>query len=145
MARTAAALDLGPDPQAALIELRSRALELFVSSEYLVQNTFTMLHAVTAMEAASALGRSLPEAQQAALARHAAHALLAARVAFVGRAKLMRAPVDTPEGFEALVERAVASLDDHSIKLAAALSVKEGETPEAQRTEALAHWLAVRT
>lgn len=109
-------------------------------SEHLELNTFTMLHAVTGMDAAMTIGRAVPSEQARALAQFAAHALLAMRVAFVGRY-----PFDPPQqpapAFEVLLDRAVHSLDDHAIKLAAALVAGREDLGEQRCAQALWRWV----
>ena len=115
-------------------------MDLFLHAEYLELNTFTMLHAVTGMNAALTLGRALPSERARDLAHHAAHALLAMRVAFVGRY-----PIDSPQEpsavFEVLVGRAVGSLDDHAIKFAAALVSAREDLGERRCAQALSRWV----
>lgn len=140
LAECAALLVLPDDPITSLRQLRSAAVDLLLQSEYLPLDTFTMLHAVTGMDAALTVGRALPYEAGRSLARHAAHALLAMRVAFVGRF-----PFDSPRqpapAFELLAERSVRSLDDHAIKLAAALAAARADLGEERCAQALSRWV----
>ena len=77
-------------------------------------------------------------AKLALLADGAAHGLLAMRVAFVGA---LDRPIAKAAPWAELRARAVASLDDHAIKLAAALDDGEGLEDEL-RCAALDAWLS---
>jgi hypothetical protein len=132
-----------PEPRQAADELCATALRMFLESEYLPSNTFTVLHAVTGMEAVRTLVRTcapLDSALAQALVENAALALSAMRVAFVGA---WRDPQHVPD--EAArrdgLERAAHSLDDHAIKLAAALEAMP-EISSLERARALERWLA---
>jgi hypothetical protein len=140
LANVAEALELPENPEHALRELRRAAVDLLLQAEYLPLNTFTMLHVVTGMDAALTLGRALPDPQARELANYAAHALLAMRVAFVGRYPFVE-PRRTSDSFASLLRQAVASLDDHAIKLAAALRGAREDLGEARCADALACWV----
>ena len=144
LAQTAAALQQPQSPLEALRELRRAAVDLLLDGEYLELNTFTMLHAVTGMDAALTLGQALPEEQARQLAKYAAHALLAMRVAFVGRYPLGESQRQNSESFATLLQRALTSLDDHAIKLAAALNDAREDLGEDRCAEALARWVQRR-
>ena len=141
LAQTAAALQQPQSPLEALRELRRAAVDLLLDGEYLELNTFTMLHAVTGMDAALTLGQALPEEQARQLAKYAAHALLAMRVAFVARYPLSESRRQTSESFATLLRRALESLDDHAIKLAAALNDAREDLGEDRCAEALGRWV----
>lgn len=127
------------EPVARAIELRREAVRLLARGEHAPAVTFTLLHAVTGSEAVLTLARILPLEQARVLVDEGAHALLAMRVAFVG--ELARPLPPATDDWPALVARAVASLDDHAIKLAAALDDPEGLEDDARRA-ALEAWLA---
>jgi hypothetical protein len=139
LAQRAAGIELSEDSEAAADELLTCALALFTRSEHLPSATFTLLHAVTGMEAVGTLVRAVPE-QGATLVLHAAHALLAMRVAFVGRVNDVDAAPPPRESFAALSQRALESLDDHACKLAAALTASP-TLDDATRATALQRWL----
>ena len=141
LAQTAAALQQPQSPLEALRELRRAAVDLLLDGEYLELNTFTMLHAVTGMDAALTLGQALPEEQARQLAKYAAHALLAMRVAFVARYPLSESRRQTSESFATLLRRALESLDDHAIKFAAALNDAREDLGEDRCAEALGRWV----
>jgi hypothetical protein len=137
-----AELSLPSDSREAARQLCAAALRMFVDAEYLPSNTFTLLHAVTGMEAVRHLVEATVEPAPGlarALAESGAHALAAMRVAFVGA---WRPRVET-QGHTPTCdqhERTVARLDDHAIKLHAALeAMPELETDE--RARALERWL----
>jgi hypothetical protein len=120
------------------IELRREAALLLCCGEHDTDVTFTLLHAVTGSDAALTLARLLPAEQGRALVDEASHALLAMRVAFVGA---LDRPIAKAAPWVELRARAVASLDDHAIKLAAALDDGEGLDDEL-RCAALDAWLS---
>ncbi|MBS2011428.1 MAG: DUF4243 domain-containing protein [Deltaproteobacteria bacterium] len=117
--------------------LRREAASLLTRGEHAKTTTFTLLHAVTGAEAVLTLARKLSAERAHELVDEGAHALLAMRVAFVGR--LDRPLVAAPPWRE-LVTRAVTSLDDHAIKLAAAMEDDEGLDDDVRRA-ALWAWL----
>jgi hypothetical protein len=139
------------DPRRGADELRAAALRLFLHGEYVPANTFTMLHAVTGMEAIGTLVRSTlpidPEVARA-LVEHGGQALAAMRVAFVGRWHRPAPELHTRSRSD-LQTRAVESLDDHAIKLCAALETMpelgqelgKDEHAEAMHAEAMDRWL----
>lgn len=133
-------LSLDPDPARAASELRSAAVRLITEGEYHPGSLFTLLHGVTGMDAVCALVPRVDPGAAQALIASAGHALLALRVSYIGRLRGRDLP---PSGatFSALRDRAVRSLDDHAIKLAAALDEAEREQPSAHHAAALALWL----
>ena len=125
-------------PVARAIELRSEAATLLARGEHAPGVTFTLLHAVTGAEAVLTLARVLPADHASELVSEGAHALLAMRVAFVGA---LDRPLTSTSPWAELRTRAIESLDDHAIKLAASLDDKEGLTDEV-RCAALWAWLS---
>lgn len=138
LAAVSAALRRDGEPVARALELRREATRLLARGEHAPAVTFTLLHAVTGSEAVLTLAKRLPREQAHLLVSEGAHALLAMRVAFVGA--LERPSTGAAAAWPALVARAVASLDDHAIKLAAALDDPEGLEDDARRA-ALEAWL----
>lgn len=133
-------LRLDDDPAKAAAELRRAAVHLLVEGESHPASLFTLLHGVTGMDAVCALVPHLrPEAAQA-LVGAAGHALLAVRVGYVGRLAARALPPPR-EPFAALVARAVATLDDHAIKLAAALAEAQRTGSDLRNAVALSRWL----
>ncbi len=140
LAAFAASLATPVDPRAGLRQLRASAIDVLLRGESLPQATFTMLHGVTGMDAAVAMGDLLEPSSALLLWRGAAHALLALRVAFVGRYPVVHErPVAAQ--LPLLVEAAISSLDDHAIKLAAALAEASEDVAEGARAEALSCWV----
>lgn len=136
LARGSARVALPTDAAATARTLLEEALRLMVHGRFHPGWLFTLLHGVTAMQAVGGLAARFPD-HAGALFAEAAHALLCMRVAYV---------VELGDGGEAapsrpwssLVARAVASGDDHAIKLAGALDGLD--TPLA--APALSLWLA---
>ncbi len=126
------------DPVSRALELRREAALLLCRGEHGPEVTFTLLHAITASEAVLTLTRMLSTETARALVDEASHALLAMRVAFVGA---LDRPLATTASWAELRSRAVASLDDHAIKLAAALDQPEGLDDDL-RCAALDAWLS---
>jgi hypothetical protein len=126
------------DPVSRALELRREAALLLCRGEHGPEVTFTLLHAITASEAVLTLARMLSTETAQALVDEASHALLAMRVAFVGA---LDRPLATTASWAELRSRAVASLDDHAIKLAAALDQPEGLDDDL-RCAALDAWLS---
>ncbi|MFO0647939.1 MAG: hypothetical protein U0326_16995 [Polyangiales bacterium] len=153
LARARAHRTLGPvtarvrlddDPARAAHALREGAVRLLTDGEYHAANHFTLLHGVTGMDAVCALVALLPRASAASLLRHATHALLAVRGAYVGA--LREAPARSPASdFATLRRRAVETLNDHSIKLAAALLEAEQVESTERHALALEGWLRGRS
>lgn len=139
LAIEAARIALPDDVHAAGEALRAEAFALFTASEYLPRATFTLLHAVTGMDAAARVAARLPPPDARALLAHAAHALAAVRIAFVGRFP-HPLPRHAERSFTGEVARAVSSLDDHAIKLAAAL-VDGTQAAPREHAAALALWV----
>ncbi len=137
MASSVARLRL-PEPAAAADELCAAALSMFLHADYLPTATFTLLHAVTGMEAVRTLVLACPAHGQL-LVEHGAHALVAMRVAFVG-AWLRTNHRNGNDGRPGGVDQALLSLDDHAIKLAAALEALPAASP-GERSQALSRWL----
>lgn len=117
-------------------ELRSAATRILSRAEFHPNSLFTLLHGVTAMDALVTLTWLLPETEAQALVREGVLALLSLRVAYVGR---LERPDRTPrsESLEALRVLAVHTLDEHAIKLAAALDPID----EPDASAALGAWL----
>lgn len=138
-ARDAASFTLADDSADALRELRALAIDVFLRGAYPEARTFTMLHAVTGMDACARIAGDLAPPAAARMAAAAARALLAMRVAFVG-AYPGREPEPATARFEALTGRAVATLNDHAIKLAATLA-RADDVPEEARAATLETWV----
>ncbi|MBL8685018.1 MAG: DUF4243 domain-containing protein [Myxococcales bacterium] len=133
-----AALRREGDPASRALELRREAARLLARGEHAAGVTFTLLHAVTGSEATLSLARVLAPELAQRLVDEASHALLAMRVAFVGA---LDRPLESTAPWNVLRARAVASLDDHAIKLSAALD--DGEALDDDlRCAALAAWLS---
>jgi hypothetical protein len=117
-------------------ELRSAATRILARAEFHPNAVFTLLHGVTAMDAIVTLTRLLPETEAQTLVREGVLALLALRVAYVGR---LERPDRRPRGesLEVLRVLAVKTLDEHAIKLAAALDPLD----EPDASAALGAWL----
>lgn len=136
----AARVRLDEDPALAANTLREGAVRLLTDGEYNPANHFTLLHGVTGMDAVCALVAVLPPASAKALLGHATHALLAVRGGYVGA--LSDAPAAPPSSdFATLTRRAVRTLNDHSIKLAAALLEAERVRSTERHALALEGWL----
>lgn len=133
-------LHLDDDPARAAAELRRAAVRLLVEGESHPASLFTLLHGVTGMDAVCALVPHLHPAAARALVAAAGHALLALRVGYVDRLEAHALP-PAEEPFAALVARAVRTLDDHAIKLAAALAEAERTTADPRNAIALSLWL----
>jgi hypothetical protein len=135
-----ARLRLDDDPVRAASDLRRAAVRLMTEGERHPESLFTILHGVTGMDAVCGLVPHLPRDAARSLVDAAGEALLALRVAYIGR--LRATPVTTPaDRFAAVRARAVSSLDDHAIKLAAALDEAERERPDPRHAVALALWV----
>lgn len=139
-ARDAASFTLPVDPLDATRALRSIAIDLFLRGDYLPGRTFTMLHVVTGMDAIARIAARLPSVAAQRLAVAGGRALLAMRVAFVASADANIPPLATAS-LDALVDRAVGTLNDHAIKLAATLR-GSADVPEPTRAAALERWVA---
>ncbi len=139
LADFAGALVEPADPKVGLRELRDASVDLYLRGEYLPQATFTLLHGVTGMDAAAAIGAQLEPAGALALWRAAAHALLALRVSFIGEVGARPVPA-ARASLDAAVAVSIRSLDDHAIKLAAALVEATTSVPEPTRAAALERW-----
>lgn len=141
LAAVSARVRSAEDPRERAHTLREEAARLLALGEHHPGNTFTLLHGVTGMDAVCALVALVPEATGRMLVREATHALLCMRVAFVG-ALDGGVAATSAEPFDALRARAVESLQDHSLKLAAALLEAERARPSELHAKALARWLA---
>ncbi|MFO0613569.1 MAG: hypothetical protein U0414_13310 [Polyangiaceae bacterium] len=119
--RDAASFALEPDPRLALRGLRASAIDLYLRGDYAPGRTFTLLHVVTGIDACARIVEELDPEGAAGLARAAARALLGMRVAFVG-AYPARELIASSATLADLTARAVATLNDHAIKLAATLA-----------------------
>jgi hypothetical protein len=118
-------------------------MDLLLEGEYLPSKLFTLLHAVTGMDAAVTLIDHLAGPEAVLVWRGAAHALLAMRISFVGAYPAYPA-VPSPRDarlFGALVDRAIETLDDHAIKLATTLSEVDDSDALSRRSAVLARWL----
>ena len=135
-----ARLRLDDDPLRAASSLRRAAVRLLTEGEQHPGSLFTILHGVTGMDGVCGLVPLLPRDAATELVRAAGGALLALRVAYLGR--LGATPRTPPaDDFTDLRARAVRSLDEHAIKLAAALDEAEREAHDPQHAAALARWL----
>jgi len=141
LASRARSLALPDDDAQSARELVHAAAELFLSGEMLSGSVFTLLHAVTGMAAVARISRELPLPKRDALLRQGAHALLAMRVAFVGRFPFASAPA-APRSFDEGVKRAIETLDDHAVKLAVTLRDADAGLDERARADALDRWLS---
>jgi len=130
---------LPPEPAAAADAVLRAALRLYVASDHDPSADFVLLHGVTAAETTRALCPWVG-AGAGALVRSMATAIVALRVAYVPRVGAFlpsAAPLD-----EALVARAVGTLDDHAIKLAAACVEGQAAAPGLPWGDALARAIA---
>lgn len=102
-------------------ELLRAALALFVRGERHPSASFVLLHGLTATDAVVSLAEHLDRDQARAALSSMAVALVALRLAYVtALPKGANETTVASESFDTWVERAVASGDDHAIKLAAA-------------------------
>jgi hypothetical protein len=142
LAATLGAARLPADPVAAARQLRDAAATLFACGRFDDGARFTLLHAVTGMDAVLAIAEATPTAAAEGLVGHAAVALAAMVVAFGG--PIAATPVTpatrpVPEQLAA----AAATLDDHAIKLAATVAAARADrAPSDHYDAALARWLA---
>ena len=136
---------LPSDPEDLRRALLRAALALFVRGERHPSASFVLLHGLTATDAVVSLAEHLePEAARSALSSMAV-ALVALRLAYV--VDLPESAAETPlasEPFETWVERAVASGDDHAIKLAAACEEGRRLDPSSREAYVRALELGVR-
>lgn len=133
---------LPSDPEVLARDLLRAALALFVHGERHPSASFVLLHGLTATDAVVSLAAHLePEAAWASLSRMAV-ALVALRSAYV--VGMIKASSAATEPFETWVGRAVASGDDHAIKLAAACEEGRRLDPSSRDTYAHALELGVR-
>jgi len=109
-------VDLSGEPGAVALRLGAAAAEVLVRYEQSSSSSFALLHGVTGMGAVSLLVPHLPDDAARVLLRHAWHGLAALRVCFAGASDLRPVPAPTTP-IAALVADAVASHDDHHIKL----------------------------
>jgi hypothetical protein len=131
---------LPDEPLAAAGALRDQAARIFTCARHHPSSRFTLLHGVTGMDAIVALVAVVPRAHGERLVRHAAVALAALLVAFGG--PIEPAVADVPRSWAPLRAVAIASRDDHAIKLASAVqeAIGDGCDP-ALYLAALAQWL----
>ena len=142
---------LATNPEALAQELLRAALALFVRGERHPSASFVLLHGLTATDAVVSLAAHLdPENARSALSSMAV-ALVALRLAYVvdlqrqtPSSSPARLRAAAPEPFERWVELAVASGDDHAIKLAAACEEGRRRDPSSQDAYARALELGVR-
>ncbi len=133
---------LASDPEVLARDLLRAALALYVRGERLPRASFVLLHGLTATDAVVSLAAHLePEPARTALSSMAV-ALVALRLAYV--VGMPKASFAAAEPFEIWVERAVASGDDHAIKLAAACEEGRRLDPSSQDAYARALELGVR-
>jgi hypothetical protein len=133
-------LSLPPGPAHAASALRRAAIALLTEGEFHPDNLFTLLHGVTGMDAVCAIVRRVDAGAARALVASAGGALLALRVGYIGH--LGATPIPQEKGdFSGLRARAIRSLDDHAIKLAAALDEAEREHADPRNAAALGRWL----
>ncbi len=140
LAASVSEVRLPDEPRAAARALRDQAARIFACASYQPSSRFVLLHGVTGMDAIVALVAVLPRDQGERLARHAAVALAALLVAFGG--PIDRAVPPVTRSWAALRAIAIATRDDHAIKLAAAVheALADGGD-EAMYLAALARWL----
>jgi hypothetical protein len=142
LADTLGTARLPADPRAAARVLRDVAAHAFVQGAYHPTARFTLLHGVTGMDAVCALVEVLPEAEGVQLTRHAAVALAALWAAFGG--PIDRDGVPDHRSWEELRDDAVATGDDHAIKLASTVheAIEAGCDPRTYLA-ALGSWVDV--
>lgn len=149
--RASLRVGLSSRPESLGEDLLRCALALFVRGERHPSASFVLLHGLTATDAVVSLAAHLdPEDARSALASMAV-ALVALRLAYVVEltrasppSSLSRVHAAALEPFETWVERAVASGDDHAIKLAAACEEGRRLDPSSQEAYARALELGVR-
>jgi hypothetical protein len=135
-------LDVTGDPLAVLSEMTDTFARVYLTNARDVLGSIVFIHAVTSTAAVRTLVDHVPDATVHELLRYAWQAGCALYATF-GIAPPARDVGTSPEGAEALVDRAIAHGDEHAIKFTEACLREHGLAPSPAYLAAARHALDV--